>query len=123
MKEKIMNNDLIITKADKGKTIVIMEQNKYEKFIQEFLIDNKYTTLQHDPTKQCQRSIMIINTCNMKTQKQNKHKFYNPNPRAPTICATIKINKNPIRIRPIINWTNAPAYRLAVHTAETLEQT
>jgi ABC-type multidrug transport system ATPase subunit len=76
MKETLVNNDLIITKADKGKTVVIMEQNtrKYEQFIQEFLIDNKYTTLQHDPTKQCQRSIMNINTCNMKHKsKTNIH--------------------------------------------------
>jgi hypothetical protein len=100
-----------------------MEKNKYKQLIQEFIIDNKYTTLQHDPTKQYERSIMnIINTCNINIQKQNKHTFYNPNPLAPTIRATIKIHKNPIRMRPIINWTNAPECRLTIHTSEIWKQ-
>jgi hypothetical protein len=96
-----------------------MEQSKYKHIIEDLITGNKYTTLQHDPTKQYQRNIMnIINVCLTNIQKQNKHTFYNPKTRAPTIRATIKIHKKRIRVRVTINCTNAPAYRLATYISE-----
>ena len=35
------------------------------------------------------------------------------NPAAPTIRGMIKIHKADAPIRPVINWRNAPAYKLA----------
>jgi hypothetical protein len=35
------------------------------------------------------------------------------NPTAPTIRGLIKIHKAEVPIRPIINWRNAPAYKIA----------
>jgi hypothetical protein len=123
IKNKIKEHDLIITKADKGKTIIIMEQHEYKQHIEEFIKENNYTLLQHNPTKQYQKIIMnTINKSNIHVNKSNKHKFYNPNTEAPTIRATIKIHKNPIKIRPTVNWKNAPAYQLATQTSQILTQ-
>jgi hypothetical protein len=63
-----------------------------------------------------------INKCNIHVNKSNKHKFYNSNTEAPTLRATIKIHKNPTKIRPIVNWENAPAYQLAIQTSKLLIQ-
>jgi hypothetical protein len=123
IKDKIKEHNLIIMKADKGKSIIIMEQHEYTQYIEEFIKENNYTLLQHNPTKQYQQIIMnTINKSNIHVNKSNKHKFYNPNTEAPTIRATIKIHKNPIKIRPIVNWKNAPAYQLATQTSKILTQ-
>jgi hypothetical protein len=45
------------------------------------------------------------------------------NPQPPSIQAQIKIHKTPNTIRPIVNWCNAPAYKLAKHLAKILQQT
>jgi hypothetical protein len=122
MKEKIETHNLIVTRADKGK-IVIMKKQEYTQHIEEFINENNYILLQHNPTKQHQKTIMnTINKCNIHINKSNKHKFYKPKTEAPTLRATIKIHKNPIKIRPIVNWKNAPAYQLATQTSKFLTQ-
>jgi hypothetical protein len=55
----------------------------------------------------------IMDTINS-IQNQNKHKYYNPNPEAPNLHASITIHKTPINIRPIINCKHAPVYKLAI---------
>jgi hypothetical protein len=40
-------------------------------------------------------------------------KVVNLNPTPPTIGGLVKIHKQEHPIRPIVNWTNAPAYKLA----------
>jgi hypothetical protein len=42
------------------------------------------------------------------------------NPKAPSLKAATKLHKSNIRIRPIINWKNAPAYELAKQLTKTL---
>jgi hypothetical protein len=44
------------------------------------------------------------------------------NPTAPILHTTIKLHKHNTPIRPIINWTNAPAYKLAKYLAITLHK-
>jgi hypothetical protein len=45
--------------------------------------------------------------------KENKWKYTNMNPMATNLHATIKLHKQNTPIRPITNWRNAPAYKLA----------
>jgi hypothetical protein len=42
------------------------------------------------------------------------------NPIAPNLYATIKLHKENMPIRPIINWKNAPAYEIAKQVSRTL---
>jgi hypothetical protein len=46
-------------------------------------------------------------------QQAQKWQYINLNPTAPTIKGLIKIHKIDHPIRPIVNWRNAPAYKLA----------
>jgi len=43
----------------------------------------------------------------------SKWKYTNMNPSAPTIKGLIKLHKPDQPIRPVVNWRNAPAYKLA----------
>jgi len=45
--------------------------------------------------------------------KTNIHKYINMNPSAPIIKGLIKIHKPEYPIRPVVNWRNAPAYKIA----------
>jgi hypothetical protein len=49
-----------------------------------------------------------------KQSKQTQVGYYNKNRDAPRLRATIKIHKNPVHIRPALNWRKAPAYVLTV---------
>jgi sugar (pentulose or hexulose) kinase len=44
----------------------------------------------------------------------------NMNLTAPDLHATIKLHKHNTPIRPIINWKNAPTYKLAKQLSKTL---
>jgi hypothetical protein len=122
IKQKSENNNLVLTHADKGKTVVVLQKHLYEQYIQDFLSQNTFTPIPHDPTKNFHRKIQtVVQKCITVIQRQ-KCKYYNNNPETPSIRALIKLHKNPISIRPIINWTHAPAYQLATRVAFFLKQ-
>jgi len=54
-----------------------------------------------------------INERQIIIQKDERWKYINLNPTAPTIRGLIKIHKEGSPIRPIVNWKNSPAYKLA----------
>jgi hypothetical protein len=112
--KKLIENNLTITKADKGKTTAILTLTEYEQKVNDFIKENKITEINSNPTQKYQKRIKQILKQN-KTIRQKEHtwKYTNMNPMPPTLHATIKLNKPGTPIRPIINWKNAPAYKLA----------
>jgi hypothetical protein len=48
-------------------------------------------------------------------------KYINFNPTTPTIRGLIKIHKEESPIRPVINWRNVPAYKLAKQLVRKLQ--
>jgi hypothetical protein len=73
-----------------------------------------------NPT-QCQKIIkQALKQCNDIIQKEHKRRYINMNRRAPNLYATIKLHKENKPIRPIINWKNAPAYKIAKQVSKTL---
>jgi hypothetical protein len=123
IKYKIRENNLIVTKADKGKTIVILTEHEYKQKIRNFIQDNQFVLINKDPTSHYQKIIKhMLKQCNNTIQKEQKWKYTNMNPTAPNLHATIKLHKQNTPIRPIINWRNAPAYELAKHPMKTLQR-
>jgi hypothetical protein len=49
IKHKLSTNNLIITKADKRKTVVILTQDEYEQKVYNFIHDNKFTETNNNP--------------------------------------------------------------------------
>jgi hypothetical protein len=92
IKQKIENNHLIITKADKGNTLIITYKDEYMKKIDEFKIANNFEKLPNDITNRHQMKTQI-NKYKHKIKKDEKRKFVYLNPSAPCLYGTIKLLK------------------------------
>jgi len=115
-----MINKEIISKADKGNSILITYQDNYYNKILDFIANNNLAAVNIDSTKTLQRSHRsLINEC--QTHKEEKWKYLNLNPSAPTIRGLMKIYKIDPPIRPVFNWKNAPAYKLPKILARKLQ--
>jgi hypothetical protein len=91
----MIQNHLIITKADKGNTLVIMHEHDYNEKVEEFISNNNFTKLPQDITNKQQRQIRTnINTCNKLINNTTKWKYTNMNPSAPHLYCTIKLHKS-----------------------------
>jgi hypothetical protein len=54
MKQKLVTDNTIIVKADKRKTIVIINAEEYSKTVHMFITDNNFHMIQKDPTTKYQ---------------------------------------------------------------------
>jgi hypothetical protein len=120
---KLKENDAIITTADKGNSIVILPTQQYNSKIQDFIDKNEFQSSTKNPTKLFQNQIRrTINHCTNLTPRDSKWKYVNLNPSAPTKTGLIKLHKPDQPIRPIVNWRNAPAYRLSQLLTKKIRQ-
>ena len=112
-----------ITRADKGKTIVIIDTDEYNKKPLDFINKNNFKNLNNNPTGKFQKPIKEnLKQCNMIiNKKQIKHLTQNK-PQAPRHKAQIKLHKQGNPIRPVVNKKNAPAYKLAKYLAKILQE-
>jgi hypothetical protein len=82
--------------------------------MQDFIEANKLPSTTIDPTKTYQIAIRkTINSSRILIPQDTRRKYINMNPSAPTIKGLIKLHKQDEPIRPVVNWCNAPAYKLA----------
>jgi hypothetical protein len=113
----------MISKADKGKSIVILPIDTYKTKIHDFIQNNQFINLQNNPTALYQKIIKHeLNKQNI-LQKEHKWKYSNMKPKAPNLHATIKLRKHNTPVRPIVNLKNSPAYSLAKFVTNTLKET
>jgi len=104
----------MITRADKGNSIVILPIPHYESKIQDFIDNNDFQDDTQDPTTVFQKQIRLtIRNSTTLIPKEQRWKYTNMNPSAPSIKGLIKIHKPDQPIRPVVNWRNAPAYKLS----------
>jgi len=122
IKQKIKDEDLIITKADKGNTVVVMGKSEYQEKTLQFLNNNDVTEIKKDPTNIHQTAVKrtLKNTDLIFTEKE-KQRIVNPNPKLPTLRSLPKIHKEDCPIRPIVNFKNAPAYQLSKELQKILK--
>jgi hypothetical protein len=104
----------MITTVDKGNSIVILPTLQYNTKIQNFIYRNNFQTSTVNPTKTFQNQIRkTINHSTKLIAQDSKWKLINLNPSAPTIKGLIKLHEPNQPIHPIVNWRNAPAYKLS----------
>lgn len=119
IKEKIKDNNLIISKADKGNTVVIMNKTDYITKTEEFINNNNVTILNKDPTVKYNIQLkQALKDTHFILSNNEKFRLLNMNPRIPTLKSLPKIHKPNTPIRPIVNSRNAPTY----HTAKFLHK-
>jgi hypothetical protein len=57
IRNKLKQNNLIVTKADKGNTLVIIQQNDYHQKVDEFITQNQFVKIEHNYTKNNRMSL------------------------------------------------------------------
>ena len=104
----------MVARADKGNSLVILPTPYSESKTEKFLSDNNFHTTATDPTNTFQTQVRnTVKQSKTLIPKDSSWKYVNMNPSAPSIKGLIKIHKQDQPIRPIVNWSNAPAYQLS----------
>jgi len=104
----------MITRADKGNSLVIIPTTLYESKIDDFIQGNNFQISNTNPTKSFQSQVRkVINNSKTLIPPYSKWKHINMNPTAPSIKGQIKLHKPGHPIRPVVNWKGAPSYKLA----------
>ena len=110
-----------MAKADKGKTIVIINNTEYNKKTLDFINTNEITKLTKDPTNTFHKKVTeTIKQCQLIINKNQTKYLIQKKPQAPTLKAQIKLHKTGMPIRPVINNINAPTYKLAKFLAKSI---
>ena len=114
IKEKLTKEKAMVTKADKGNSIVILYMDDYSRKVDDFISNNSFILTTRDITNKLQRDVKTaIEACREVIPKEDKWRYKNLNPMIPTIRGLVKVHKNDYPIRPVINWKNAPACKIA----------
>ena len=121
LKKILQNNNQTIVKADKSKAIVIINKNTLEEKVDNFIQENHIKQLNKDPTDTYQKHIQqTIQKCNILVDKQAHKCLISIKPATPKLNVYIKIHKNNEPIRPVINNTQAPSYKIAKYLNKKL---
>jgi len=104
----------MITTADKGNSLVILQTQQYKAKVQDFIDKNNFQSSTTNPTKRFQNQVRkTINHSTALIPRDSKWRYVNLNPSAPSIKGLIKLHKPDQPIRPVVNSRNAPAYKLS----------
>jgi hypothetical protein len=123
LKKKLSDNHALVTKADKGNTVVIIDVNTYNEKIQDFIIANNIVKLVSDPTKHYIKSLnQCINRCTHLFDERTRRSLKPINAKAPVLTGLPKLHKENIPIRPLVNFTTAPGYKTAKRLVNVIKQ-
>lgn len=113
IKNKIKTENLVVTKADKGNSIVILNKNEYVEKTMSFLDSNNIQEINKDPTNKFQNQIkQALKGIDLLFTQAEKYKLTVKNPKLPTLRSLPKIHKQSCPIRPIVNFREAPSYKI-----------
>jgi hypothetical protein len=81
IRDKLKTERAIITRADKGNSIIIIHAEEYNKKVNTFITDNNFQKITNDITKVSQRDVRnTINECQTIIPKESRWKNINLNP-------------------------------------------
>ena len=114
IKKKLIEEKATNTKADKGNSMVILYIDDYNRKIENFISNNSFTLATWTITNKLQRDVKTaIEACREVIPREDRWRYKNLNPMIPTIRGLVKVHKDDYPIRPVINWKNAPACKVA----------
>jgi hypothetical protein len=123
IKQKLVDSNLTLTRADKGKTLVIIKNKELHNKILSFTNENRLKRLNTDPTTKFQKKVKeVIKKCNTIIDRSSKFKYIQIKPQAPILNVAVKFYKDMAPIRPIVNYRNAPSYYIGKIPANWLKQ-
>ena len=126
LRNLIRNPDLIISKADKGDSTVVMSTEQYLELACKHLYDgNTYQLLKSDPTQDIVRQFnSYIEECLEKgviDRVQHERLLLPEGIDTQTIYFLPKIHKRPVKLRPIVSCTNGPTYTASAFLDKLLQ--
>jgi hypothetical protein len=91
IKDILCRDELIVTKADKNKAIVVIKRETLDQKIHTFLQENDITQINKDPTEVYQRQIQqALQECNLVIEKERGKYLINKKPAVPKLNTYIK---------------------------------
>ena len=113
IKKKIQDKNLILTKSNKGNTVVIFKRSEYSKTL-EFLTNNN--AIQDNNFKFSKFNNVVRTHINRSTHvipESKKRSLLISNPIPPRLYGLPKIHKKDAPMRPIVSFNSSPTYELA----------
>jgi len=112
VKRKLKDNDLCVTRADKGNPVVVMKRTEYKTKMKNFIDSNggKLCTLNF--SKFCQNVRKYISNSTYVIEQRSKQFLLNINLSPPRLYGLPKGHKKDIPIRPIVSFLSSPTYKL-----------
>jgi predicted CoA-binding protein len=119
--ETLAKEHAILTKADKGRTIVIIYTKDYKDNVNHFLKNNNFHMIPKNPSNRFQQQLnKTIHKCNLIIWQNQIKYLTQKKPQHPTLNAQIKLHKPDKPIRPVINNKLAPTYKIAKFLSKQL---
>lgn len=113
IKNKTIENNIIFTRADKGNTVVALNQDDYFTKTFTFLDPAKFQKIHFDPTAVFQKLIKEVIRDLSIFDKHEKFKLTIMNPQTPKLYSLIKLHKDNMPIRPVVSYITAPSVKLS----------
>lgn len=114
IKDKLTDNNALLCKADKGHTTVILYRDDYNTKVKDFINKNEIHTLTRDPTNVYQSKIkQLINNSKILLTEDDIKYLKMINPKAPPLHGLPKVHKPDVPIRPLVDYTTAPTFKIA----------
>ena len=123
-KRPIRNDqNLVISKADKGNTTVVMDKIDYDKRLLTMLEDNTtYQQLQKDPTLKLSTHSFLGLFADNKIMKIQSYRLKSSNGRAPVLYSFPNLHKENTLLRPLIFFAGSPTYNLSKDLAQIFSE-
>lgn len=115
IQQKIHDNDLVVSRADKGNCIVILNRNDYKQKVLDIVQSNEFSILRKDPTPNFHKELknVVKNSSYVFETDQQKSIVVPMNPQSPILYGLPKLHKDNIPVRPVVSYLDAPTYKLA----------
>ena len=111
IKQKLIDNKIVFTRADKGNSVIAISEAEYKNKTEVFLCNYKVSNC--DPTSSFQNEIdNCIAECSF-FDDRDSYLLTNMNPQPPKLYSLVKLHKVDNPIRPVVSYMTAPAYKLA----------
>ncbi|XP_050504918.1 uncharacterized protein LOC126883415 [Diabrotica virgifera virgifera] len=123
--KKISENNLTVTKADKGSTVVVLHTQDYHQKVTNFILDNQFLTKSVNINTFTTKVRTAINKITEVFDNTTKKKLLPSKANVPRLYGLMKIHKTDvfenIPIRPVVSFTDSPTHALASHLNKFLK--
>jgi len=107
--KKIRDHDLVLTKSDKGNTVVLAERDDYDQKVSDFLSDSKCNVSSVNSDFNFHQHVGRASNLLIK----NPDAILESNPVPPSMYGFLKLYNDGMPIGPVVPYVSAPTYKLS----------